>query len=169
VGKGDGEDACREALDAFLSCPLTGGRKALEATDAAVLTLLGGNDLSIREIQSCLSDFQTFFPRKARLEVGAYTDESPGKHVQLTALMCRYEAETHQPALPLDLQADTKENKPPARSKKPAQLDRDGQFRLPLTEQTLGIFRPGEPTLVNGQNLDIPTFQRRGVEIDIGV
>ena len=166
VGGGDGDECCKLALEAFLTSPLTGGEAALRETDAAVLTLLGGNDLSVRDIQTCLADFQAVFPRQARMEVGAYTDEHMGKHVQLTALMCSYEGDAEQAVQsPVDATESIRRNATP---KKPLEADRDGQFRLPLTEHSLGIFKPGEPTLVNGQNLDIPTFQRRGVDIDPG-
>ena len=32
---------------------------------------------------------------------------------------------------------------------------------------SVGIFGNVTPTMHNGENLDIPTFQRRGVQIDV--
>jgi cell division GTPase FtsZ len=167
VGQGAGADGCRQAVEKFLACPLIGGEKNLRNVDAAVLTLLGGNDLSIREIQTCLADFQALFPPRARLEVGAYVDDRMEGVVRLTALMCRYEKEIHQPALPLGGESRGGAEKKGKKSRK-STPENDGQFFLALTEQSLGIFKPGVPTQLNGTNLDIPTFQRKGEEVDIG-
>ena len=53
-----------------------------------------------------------------------------------------------------------------AGAKKP-KGDSPQQAELPLfeTAASLGIFGNSHPTLRGSENLDIPTFQRRGVEI----
>ena len=42
------------------------------------------------------------------------------------------------------------------------------QLFFSFSELSLGIFSSTEPTRYNGQNLDVPTFQRRGISIDRG-
>jgi hypothetical protein len=42
------------------------------------------------------------------------------------------------------------------------------QLFFSFSELSLGIFSATEPTRYNGQNLDVPTFQRRGIGIDRG-
>jgi cell division protein FtsZ len=42
------------------------------------------------------------------------------------------------------------------------------QLFFSFGELSLGIFSSAEPTRYNGQNLDVPTFQRRGLSIDRG-
>ena len=44
----------------------------------------------------------------------------------------------------------------------------DIQGELPLMELTSGVFEHMTPTLYHGQDLDIPTFQRLGINVDIG-
>jgi len=40
------------------------------------------------------------------------------------------------------------------------------QGQLPLDMITKGRFEQGEPTLLHGQDLDVPTFVRRGVALN---
>lgn len=42
------------------------------------------------------------------------------------------------------------------------------QLLFSFSELSLGIFSATEPTRYNGQNLDVPTFQRRGIAVDRG-
>jgi hypothetical protein len=39
---------------------------------------------------------------------------------------------------------------------------------LEQVEPSLGVFAGSDPTKVGQENLDIPTFQRKGIAIDLG-
>ena len=169
VGQGEGETRWRDAVEAFLDSPLIGGRSALSEADAAVLTMLGGDDMSVGEVQTCLTAFQQHFPESTRLVVGAYADTSLRGRVQITGLICRYQ-DAYEPSTgPSEGAAAV-----PAAKRTKKRREANGaagspiQGELPLQEQSLGIFSGTPPTTVAGQNLDIPTFQRRGIHPDVG-
>lgn len=42
------------------------------------------------------------------------------------------------------------------------------QQELPLQFMTSGVFEACKPTLIYGKNLDIPTWMRKGIELDLG-
>jgi len=166
VGCGTGPARWQEAVESFLKCPLIGGKDGLAHADAAVLTLLGDDKLSVGEVQTCLAAFQQYFPAHARVVVGAYAAAEMEGHLQVTALVCKYhDVETVAPEV---TPADDKPETPPKVRTQPKTPASPVQGELPLQEQTLGIFSGTQPTPVAGQNLDIPTFQRRGIRLDVG-
>lgn len=176
VGKGEGTEAAAEAVQSFIDSPFIGTQKRLEEVDAALITLLGGDDLSMGTIQRCLDDLQDRFPEGVRLVVGAYIDPRMHGRIQLTGLLCRYPEEAslppevEQPGMPVESEGAAEE--PPrtrTRRKRAKEADVDAkQGLLPLLEQSAGIFTGTQATTLNGQNLDVPTFQRKGLRLDIG-
>ncbi|MBT3378697.1 MAG: hypothetical protein HN742_40050 [Lentisphaerae bacterium] len=176
VGQGTGEDRWQAAIDSFIKCPFVGSSEALADADAAIVTLCGGMGLSVGEVRSCLTAFQQYFSEDARVVVGAYADDRMGDDVQITGLLCRYRREETDDAGTDEQQgppAETphQETSPKRRPRKGKALQTQGgpvQGELPLQEQSLGIFTGVQPTTIRGENLDIPTFQRRGIHPDVG-
>ena len=163
LGAGTGVSRWQDAVEAFVACPLVGGRDTLKAADAAVLTLVGGTDLSIGEIQTCLAAFEQHFPADVRLVVGAYVDDRMEGALQISGVICRYEdgdTPGSDPAPDAERGLSTPRPEP--------QAPRRVQGELPLQEQSLGMFAGAPSTPVDGRNLDIPTFQRRGIHLDVG-
>ena len=73
-----------------------------------------------------------------------------------------FSAPVSEPALP-----PAKENRGHKEKTKAAADEK--QFDLPFVKEmvSLGIFGNVPPTMVKGENLDIPTFQRQGVVLDL--
>ena len=165
VGHSADAGGWESAIDAFLECPLLGGRSMLGQADAAVLTLLGGPDLAVGDVQGCLAALQEQFPESARLVVGACTDERVRGRFEITGLLCKYAGTP--PDAGSHTHAGERAAAPAAAAARRGE-SRQIQGELPLQEQSLGGFSGVPPTTVAGQNLDIPTFQRRGVQLDIG-
>ncbi len=170
-GAGYGKNAWQEAMESFLQCPLVGGPETLSNADGAVLTLMTGADLSVGELQNCLSTLQQYFHANARVLVGACTNPSGGDRIQLTGLLCRSQQTpaslAAQPNGEPAKTVPTTQNAAPA-SRRQTDPKAAVQAELPLQEHSLGIFAGTAPTTVRGENLDIPTFQRRGIHIDAG-
>jgi cell division protein FtsZ len=166
VGIGRGEDRWQEAVRSFIECPFVGGAETLARAEAAVITLLGGSDMSVGELQTSLSAIQERFPDTARVLVGACADAATGDEIQITGIICRgrrpYTSDREPPAAAV---REAPEGVPPGRDgRKPAVH----QGELPFQEQTLGIFSSVPATTVRGENLDVPTYQRRGIHLDVG-
>lgn len=167
VGHGAGPDRWQQVLRDFCACPLVGGEGGLAKADAAVITLLGNADLSVGEMQNCLTALQQHFRPGARVLVGVYTDPRCQDRVQLTGLVCRLASP--EPAVQGGEAAPpTPEPPPPRKRSRRGTASREEQGELPFQEQALGIFSGVAPTTVDGQNWDIPTFQRQGIALDRG-
>ncbi len=169
-GNGSGPKAARQAVDSFLESPFVGGAEKLADVDAAVLILVGGTDLSVGLIRECLKDLQRRLPPRARILVGAYTEERMAGEVRLTGVFCRYERFPDAgEALPPETDASTRSAGKKGRKKSRRKMDAEKrQGLLPLLEQSAGVFSGAQATTYNGENLDVPTFQRRGIRIDLG-
>jgi len=171
IGCGQGENAADEAIQNFLDSPFVGGEHSLHDVDAALLTLLGGDELSIRSVEDCLGKLQSRFPGNPRVLVGAYTDSRLHGHIQLTGLLVREERKNAVAEPDLFGQADRKGGKSTRRTRSKGQEPAQPQDQdlLPFPDQQLGVFAgSSQPTFRNGENLDIPTFQRRNKRLDPG-
>ena len=165
VGRNEDGTGWEGALEAFLQCPLIGGREALADADAAVITLVGNTSMSVGEIQACLNACQQCFPEDARLVVGAYAQEEAADRIQITGLICRYRETPPAKGGNAPAPATARTDRQAADAAPDA---RPVQGELPLQEQTAGAFTGVPPTLFEGHNLDIPTCQRRGIMLDVG-
>ena len=169
MGQGQGPSATTDAISAFLASPFIGDVSQLRELDSALLTVLGGDDLSIGAVEECLGQVQAHFPPHAQVMVGAYTDSRLQGQIQLTGLLVR--DERAKAGYPPDL-PPTKGEVPAGRRRPRRGTPGEGtptQESLPLQEQQLGIFAGSpQPTFHNGENLDIPTYQRRNLAVDVG-
>ncbi|MCP3967723.1 MAG: hypothetical protein GY750_00175 [Lentisphaerae bacterium] len=167
----DGLNRCHLALERLLDSPMLGGAAKINEADAVIVSLTGGNDLKIDETRKVLDAFQKFTPENARIVVGANTDQLYQDKVQISAIAINFDKKktsesvsTRNDSFGLE-QATMK-------SPEPTQLDFEGssleQGELPLQNLSRGIFLNSTPINVNGEDLDIPTFQRKMIIIDKG-
>lgn len=172
VGRGQGESRVQAAIDDLFDSPLLGGKEFVQGADVIVATLVGGSDLSIGEMNDCLRALQQHLGSSSRVLTGANQDPALGEAIQLTVLCVHYQGPRPRPST-----ATSRHQNPAATAKHPppnhrgGSLDRNDttrQFKLPFEEERflVGIFGNTNPTMYNGENLDIPTFQRRRVQID---
>jgi cell division protein FtsZ len=178
IGSGSGSNRWIDAVNAFVDCPLVGGADVLRTADAAVLTVSVAEDLSVGELRECLMQLQQYFSEHARVVVGACSNETHEGEVQITGVICRasepkplQQAGESIRAETVGLsESDSTQSARKARIPKKKSPGASGgvQAELPFQEQRLGFFSGVSPTVHNGENLDVPTFQRRGILIDRG-
>lgn len=68
------------------------------------------------------------------------------------------------PAAPHEMSAEPAQSSPGARPRKASSRMRQGQ--LPLEIVSKGRFEKSEPTIYHGQDLDVPTYIRRGIPLN---
>lgn len=169
IGSGTGPNRWQQAIEGFVECPLVGGPDNLKNADAAVVTLLTRAQISVGELQATLSSLQKYLPDKAQVLVGACHSQLASSEVQVTGILCNG---TKNDVGAEIADAKKRENGSALESSRRFQKGDKSktavQGELPLQEQALGMFSGTRPTSVRGENLDIPTFQRRGIHIDAG-
>ncbi|HJO92687.1 MAG TPA: cell division protein FtsZ [Victivallales bacterium] len=166
----DGNCRIKLALKDLLESPLLGGQQRINDSDAMIVTLTGGSDLTISEMKYALNNITRMASDKTEIVVGANTDETYTDKAQITVIPIIFDktAEPVEEALTTVVRKDKTIH--PALFKdifSPADKSIH-QPDLPFANQSRGIFTSTTPTLFNGEDLDIPTFQRRGIHLDKG-
>lgn len=169
-GQGHGPDAVDEAVREFLASPFLGDPREFDSVQGAFFTVLGGEDLAVGAVQDCLEQVQQRLPRNAQTLVGAYTDPAMQGRLQLTGLLVRGPRPAPGPAAHVLAACNPAPSAPRRTRRAGAGAANAQQAALPLSYQQLGVFAGSpHPTFHDGENLDVPTFQRRNVPVDPGV
>lgn len=177
TGLGEGTQKAREAVRALQENPVLDGGQALARSEAVLISVLGGPDLTLADVQRTVEPIAKLAPR-AHVIMGAATDEQYRGKLAVTVIAA---AGASRPAAG-KLTVQTVLVRPGSQTSAPASVGpqpvvetvdvrakkKAGQAKqetLPLDTITRGRFDKSEPTLHNGQDLDVPTFLRRGVRI----
>lgn len=167
IGQAYGDDRITAAINELIASPTLGGSENIRQSNAAIVTLMSGPDLSMAEINDCISKIKELFSDTVELNIGVSTSGNRQNFLQLTALTIR-----NRTKVVTDEELnDTDTFKPKRRKrarKKEVETVYNIQGELPLQELTSGVFENLSPTLYHGQNLDIPTYLRMGLALDSG-
>ena len=195
-----GATRSRDVMDRLLAHPMLDGGKTLAESDAVLVSLTGGPDLTMSEVHRVMEHINGKCER-AQVLMGAAIDERFRERLAITLIAVRRgEALTHKESTDgeiqplgrssLDIHAHLlKEEEttrpqsrfvPPApalpaekvqqlvakqtRSRKSSSKMRQGQ--LPLEIISKGRFDKSEPTIHKGEDLDVPTYIRRGMALN---
>ena len=198
VAEAVGATRSREVLDKLLNHPLLDGGRALEECDGALVSLMGGPDLTMTEVNRIMEQLNAKCSR-AQVIMGAAIDETFRERLAVTLITVR---KVLQPldadpvprvsteelgAQLLNRQSEPRPGSrfvPPAPILPPEQvqrmlaqqggsraragkgLPRLRQTQLPLEILSKGRFDKSEPTIHKGEDLDVPTYIRRGVVLN---
>lgn len=171
-GDGSGADKARKAVDELVSNPLLDNGLLLHECEAVLVSVAGGTDLTVKEMELISNVISGTLRKGVRMVMGTYVDEAWADRVTITALVSetRRKEASGQIQLPWGkgpgkAEPDPESDSKPAR-KQPAKGDGSKQGDLSLEEMRgRGRFKDIEPTIVDGQNVDIPTFMRRDMTI----
>ena len=166
----DGLNRNHIALQRMIDSPLLGGIEKIKEADTVIVSLIGGSDLKIDETKKTLESFEKFVNPECNLIIGANTSENYGDQIQITTIAIKFDKQvgkieqTQQMNFGSEKIQKQKE-KPKLDSLFGAELE---QAELPLQNISRGIFLNTSPITHQGEDLDVPTFQRKGIIIDKG-
>lgn len=172
----DGLNRYYLAIERMLSSPFLGGVTNLNNSDALFLTVTGGDDLQLGEMKKAMEAIERLTGKKTKIMAGVNTDSAYNGMVQITAISIIFDKTSvvsgpASDASPRDAfyakafkSKDGVERKPVAGS---SDMELK-QGELPLQSVSKGIFINTTPTVYEGKDLDIPTFQREMIIIDKG-
>ena len=188
-GTGEGDDKAAAAAAAVTSSPLLGTSAILAEAETILVSLRGGPEMTMTEVKRAVSQISQQCAQKPHVLVAASVDENfSGK---LSVLLIASRGRTAAPVaasagpLPSDREvavtmledmaaADpamvmtaVKPGQPAEKAapKRSGDGTRVRQGRLALEVNVKGRFDKVEPTIYEGEDLDLPTFLRRGVKI----
>jgi cell division protein FtsZ len=190
----------REVLDKLFGHPMLDGGQMLAESEAVLVSLMGGPDLTMAEVNRVMEQINRHCER-AQVIMGAAIDETFAERLAVTVVATRRNSqpagreahESGESSGATELEAHLLKDAPVARpqsrfvppppaltpekmeqlaarqtnggrQRKNAARLRQGQ--LPLEIVSKGRFDKSEPTIHKGEDLDVPTYIRRGVSLN---
>jgi len=160
----EGKGYAGKAVEALLSGPMLEEGRLIENAEALLIGIVGGEDLAISDVGEIMSALGKKHKAGCRLSMGTYIASGMKRKVMLIALA----AETWSMPQPEEKVATPKR---PTRRRGGRRKNEIPEDRQPLLGLELGLdgrgrFKNMDPTVVDGEDLDIPTFVRLGVNIE---
>lgn len=198
VAEAMGPTRSREVVDKLLAHPMLDGGQVLNDSEAVLVSLMGGPDLTMVEISRVMEEINRRCEH-GQVVMGAVIDEAFRDRLAITLIAARKQTETAEeipthgrigesldtqllrqnsgerpnsrfvppaPTLPADQlqQMLTRQGKRGSRQGK--NVSKMRQSQLPLEIVSRGRFDKSEPTIHKGEDLDVPTYIRRGVSLN---
>ncbi len=145
-GEGTGRNKAVLAAEAALRSPLF-ERKGVQGAKGILLSVMGGPDLSLHEVNQAVSLIHEIAHQDAHIIFGATIDAEYHDRALVTLIATGLEVDNAAPVV--------KVMKPPSLEVK------HEQTMIAFNHNDRGQFAKMEGTIVNGEDLDIPTFIRR--------
>jgi cell division protein FtsZ len=168
--EGEGPDKAQQATKALLASPLLDHGNVIAQADAFLINILGGPDLALLDVQRVMSNIQQVAKREAKVFMGATVDHDWQGRLMVTVLAAEHWVAspplapppvTPPPAGP-ELTAEM--SAAPEKPGEPAAIT-PAQSELVFEKRDRGRFEKVEPTKHGEEDLDVPTFHRRGIKI----
>lgn len=155
-------DRCSLALERMLESPFLGGMDRLASCGALLVSIIGG-DLRLAEMKRTLENLTSLLPAGVQVSAGAAVHPGYGGSVRISSLAVYYDhPRGPEPEYAQDQLWDF------SRRSASANPDAFEQGLLNLQSYSKGIFANCPPVKYKDEDLDVPTFQRRGIVIDKG-
>lgn len=161
----DGLDRCGIALENMLDSPFLGGVTCLTQAHAVIMCITGGKNFTVSEMRQTLDRASSLVPGTANFTAGITVNPALGEKVLLSCFAIKYDSVprvqeslwggSELPAVPQNNVHET--------GKRDVE-----QGMLNLQSFSRGIFADAPVNKYKDEDLDIPTYQRRGISIDKG-
>jgi len=169
-----GPDRAREAVEAALRNLLLDGGRLLAHTGNVLVHISGDESVSLAEMQTVLRHLARHVDDDSQMHLGIGLDAGADEFLAVTILAARHVGET---ATEEEEDLPEEENAPPAASAETGKIKKTSkkggkkptpdqtQEELPLDQAMRGRFKDLDPTMVDGQDLDIPAFIRMRIRL----
>jgi len=192
-GKGHGQEALREALRDLLVCPMLHMPDVSKAADVLLIFIQGGTSLSMSGLQAVSKEIRDSFKAGEDVVFGAHVDENLGDEVKITVLgvtsleplikkadiapaaqqvleLGKQPKRSHRSKLKISNQKTEKipSKEIPKNGRKKSENVEQNTFYFMEEENQRGIFDDlPSRNMYEGEDLDVPSYLRRGVKIAI--
>jgi len=166
-----GAGRSREVVEKLLAHPLLDEGHALAESDTVLVSLLGGKDLTMAEVNRVMEQVKRQCSH-AQIIMGAAVDAGLKSKLCVTVIAAKQNSPVAGSMARLETRTGTssvtgQRDVVIARGSRPRRSGSKAvQTQLPLTIISKGRFDKSEPTLHHGEDLDVPTFLRRGVPLN---
>jgi len=188
LGRGEGDDFLQEALQDLALCPLLHTPGFAKKADSLLVNIVGGADLGLAQVNQIMSAIADKFGSKEQIVLGAVIDEGRQHSVEICvigatlvhgyrpvtkprpasvpAAAADYEREGAKPASASNASQPVHESKLGKRRQDELSLDQE-EFLFVAPDEQRGFFDNTERNYFEGEDLDVPTYLRRGIRISL--
>lgn len=183
TGYGKGDNCLEQALKDLENCPLLHLPDAgfIRDTDQLILNLTGGPDLTMAMVNKVMDQVTQMIGSRNSIIMGASIDGSFYNQLRVTVMgtvrgvpssktPTKVEAPDKPENLPVSKPLKPKESfeelipMPAGKSQAATKREQD-EFAFPRQEENRGLFEKTGRNIYEGEDLDIPTYLRRGIKI----
>lgn len=185
LGAGAGDNAVTDAIESLKLCPLLATPEFSRKADRLLVNIVGGTDLTLAKVNEIMTAVTEQYGRDSHVIMGAVIDEEMQGRVEVCVLgtsdlggrvpVRRPAAPaTRQRPAPLDapVPVATPAGTPAGAAKVPAPMTSTTAVK-PVQEEILfggeaetrGHFERTDRNLFEGQDLDVPTYLRKGIKV----
>ena len=194
TGSGSGENFVQNALEELFICPLLHMGDRPMNLDCILVNIIGGANLGISKVNTIISQVSKRFGTKEDIVFGAVIDEALGERIEICILakadievIRKSTDKTEDESSKIDKSNEisqpnlgeiaiepliSQNNEPPRAvhksklTKKKLLNSKQNEFTFD-TEVQRGYFDKTERNMYKEEDLDVPTFMRRGIKIRI--
>ncbi|MGH7944168.1 MAG: cell division protein FtsZ [Opitutaceae bacterium] len=195
LGEGKGENATADAVVSLKLCPLLHTPEFSRKADRLLVNILGGADLTLPKVNELMTAITEQFGRDSHIIMGAVIDEDmaarvevcvigtsdmggrgmPGRRPVATAARAKTQTAANAPrgdTASVHAMAAAPNGAPDAALEVRSADERNVHAQKPSQEEfgfgeveSRGHFEKTDRNLFDGQDLDVPTYLRRGIKI----
>jgi cell division protein FtsZ len=186
LGTGEGPNAVAEAIESLKLCPLLHTPEFSRKADRLLVNITGGTDLTLPKVNEMMTAVTEQFGKESHVFMGAVIDESLQNRVEICVLgtsdlggrglssrriapsalrqaQGRARAEEKVLITAAAEHASEGEEKPAVHAVPVAQDD----FGFEREVESRGYFDKTDRNLFEGQDLDVPTYLRKGIKLTL--
>jgi cell division protein FtsZ len=183
LGEGSGPDAVTDAVSSLRLCPLLHTPEFSRKADRLLVNIVGGTDLTLPKVNELMTAVAEQFGRDSHIIMGAVIDESMQQRVEVCVIgmsdmggrtparravvpVQRAPRAPFVPAAPDAPQSVTVPSAPQTAAQTAAAKAAQDEFGFGEIESR-GYFEKTDRNLFDGQDLDVPTYLRKGIRISL--
>lgn len=191
VGIAEGHDYIKSALDDLMLCPLLNLENSSTRPDRILVNITGSPDLGIAQVNEIVGLISKRFDSREDIVFGAIIDQTRRESLEICVLG-KIELETEQskkasgeqgktlsfeiatgPEGQSEIAQDDKKSRSIYQSKlkgkKKKSNENQEEFAFDEIDTQRGYFEKTERNEYNGEDLDVPTYLRRGIKIKLKI
>lgn len=197
IGRGQGEDAVAAAIESLDFCPLMAIPEHSRKADRLLVNIVGGTDLTLAKVNEIMGAVTERYGRDSHVIMGAVIDEDLQGQVEICVIGTsdiggrlpprrmapsrnRERPTTHANSVKDSIDRAAAEALPmadpfvaapklsaKAQAKRDAAEAAQNEFFFQTMAENRGHFERTDRNLFEGQDLDVPTYLRKGIKINI--
>lgn len=190
LGSGEGENAAEAAVQSLDMCPLLSTPEHSRKADRLLVNIIGGTELTLAKVNEIMGAVTERYGRESHVIMGAVIDEDlqgrleicvigtsdiGGRFPARRAVAQRERTRAPFPAAAAPVSSGAK-GPPAVMAEKSARrraqatatgADAQDEFSFQGSPDNRGRFERTDRNLFEGQDLDVPTYLRRGIKVSV--